>query len=545
MTNQVVTLRPNATSQLGTWTVVGAANAHTALSDNTDSSYVQLTPRCWGDTEILKVQIPAPSLPAGAKIFSVGTRIRIQVVVGFTTPVPRCLHWHRCRHHHDNDFILGIIFYFVRWLFFFRCPKQPITAFVEQQLSLQTTNPEGTEWLVNPDFDLFEVHLGRDDSATNPLRISEVYVDVAYNQPPTATATAPTGTNTANCRPTVTWTYSDTEHDPQQEFRVVLFNSAQYGAGGFSPDTSTSMSDSGWITGDDLSYVLPLDLVNDSYRAYVKVRQVWSGIGDNESTAWSFTGWVQNVAGAPVPTFLSATVDVTQNRVLLQVQPSSSSPVTVAYNIETSLDGGVTWGPVRGGVQIPAAGMSPISLYDYEAPLNKVVRYRALGYRQSGSLRFVSAGYSNILSATPTASDFWLKDPLDPTLNSIVPLAYLGDQVTRQRSQGVFSPIVANDSNQAFKIVVNGPQYGIEGTLQLIFKAADPTDMWEAFKSLDSSGRALLLQYPTGEQHYLTFGPGTTGSDMTYTWEISPATNKVRWRKVQVSYIEVSKPAIT
>lgn len=541
MTNQVVTLRPSATAQLGSWTVVGAATAHQATTDNVDTSYVQLTPRCWTDTQILKLSIPAPTLPAGAKIFSVRTRIRVQRVVGVTVWVPRVICW-QCSREYEDDCVGGRRYYTCRKIVYFPVTRYITSDWVTQDLDSSTTNPLGTEWLVTPDFDQFEVHLGRDDSNANALRISEVYVDVFYNQPPTVSVTAPTGTQTANCRATITWAYTDTEQDPQQAWRGRLFSSAQYSAVGFDPYTSKSLVDTDWTTGDVLQWREQMDLVNGDYRGYIQVRQVWAGLGNLDSTI-GFTQWTQNVAGAPVPVMVSAVVDTNQNRVLLTVQPGGPSPATVSYTLESSQDGGITWQSVRGGIQLNADGTNPVSLYDYEAPLNKVVKYRALAYRQVGSLRFVSAGYSNIVSATPRSNDFWLKDPLDPTLNSIIPIAYLGDQVTRQRSQGVFSPIAA-DGVQTFKVVVNGPQYGIEGTLNLIFKAADATDMWEAFKALDSSGRALLLQYPTGEQHYLTFGPGTTGSDMTYTWDMNPSTNKVRWRKAQVSYVEVARPAV-
>lgn len=752
MADPVVIQRPNATIQSGTWTTVGAANPHTALSDNSDSSYVQLTPRCRQDPDVLKLGIPAPSLAAGAKIYSVGVRIRVQTIVP-PAPPPICLWHHHCRHS-LLDLILGILFFIFRLLFcHWRCPPKPTVVWVEQSLGVSTTNPAGTEWTL-ADFDDYQVHLERDDANGNPLRISEVYVDIDYNLPPTSTATGPTGTNTANCRPVATWSYSDSENDPQGQFQARVFSSAQYTAVGFDPGTSLATVESGWTSGTDLSWQIPLDLVNGNWRVYVQVKQQWPGLSDSIS-AWTFTSWTQNVAGAPGPVMLDAIFEQDLNRIKLQVNPSGPSPATVSYTIFASRDAGITWNPVRGGIQLPGAGTpvasvtavgtaafasgtgtttlavnptavgdllvlgtrldttsnavasvsgggvtewihviqpfagssktfdlwmgvvtasgsstititgnsslaavgvsmfaqqfhssagsgtswsidatgtgrtngsstsvtfptvvpsgsggrayiglgwttntaqttgatsgytvqvagtnnmfvynpnvstsqspvatqntagasttigfvvnaataNPVTLYDYEAPLNQVSQYRAVAFRQQGSLRFVSASYSNIVSATPVISQFWLKDPLDPTLNSPFPIAYLGDAVTRQKAQGIFSVIAG--TQETFKVAVNGPQYGLEGTFNLIFKDTDPQDYWQNFKALDATGHTLLLQYPNGEQHYMVFGPGTTGSDMQWIWDLNANRTQARYYKVQVSYIEVAPVPIS
>src|SRR5260370_14113136 len=91
----VTTVRPNATVQAGSWTTVGAANPHTAVSDNTDTTYVQLTPRCRLDSQRLRLGLPTITIPTGAQISSVGVRIRIQTVV-YPAPQPICLGWFRC-----------------------------------------------------------------------------------------------------------------------------------------------------------------------------------------------------------------------------------------------------------------------------------------------------------------------------------------------------------------------------------------------------------------------------------------------------------------
>lgn len=525
-------LRPNATEQLGSWTVSGAATAHQALNDASDTSYVQLITRCRNEPQVLRLNIgDLTTVPTGAKIFSVGERIRIQCVVNVRPP--RCIRWHRrCR---PFNIVTAIVLLVFRILFGWPCPRRPTVVWVDQVLGYSTTDPEGNEWTVDAVNDL-DVDLGRDDADTTPLRISALYVDVTFNQRPSASVSTPTGTITDTSRPTVTWVYSDPESDPQQAFRVRIFNSAQYSAVGFDPLTSPSVDDSGWVMSDLVTWTGDVELVNATYRAYVQVEQAWAGLGQHRSLV-TFSQWTQNVAGAPNPQILISDFEPAQNRVRLVVAPGGTTPATVSYTIFRSDDAGVTWAPVRGGVQIPADGMNAVELYDYEAPLNLLVQYRAVAFRQLGSLRFVS-DYSNVISVVCDVVVFWLKDPLAPALNMVLPISASGaDQPSRPRAQGVFTPLVA-DGLDARAIVINGPLYGLSGSLELIFTQRDPEgDLWTAFNGIYRSGRTLLLQYPTGEQHYVALG-----GDLSWTWDL--VRTDVRWRRAQIGYTEVEKPPI-
>lgn len=530
----VLTLRPDSTIQLGSFTVVGAGgDADLALRDNTDTTYVQLITRCRLDTQVLKVGVDDISLPTGAKISSVRTRIRIQTVTGFATPQPRCLFWFRCRK--PRNIIVAIILLIFKILFGWKCPKKTTTQFVEQELEYLPLDPEGVEWTVDS-FNDFEVHLGRDDSDNNPLRISEVYVDVDYNQRPVGTAVAPTGTITDNTLPTVQWTYSDPESDRQQASQVRVFNDEQYNAVGFDPLVSPAFAESGWILGEDLSWLLNRHLPNNQYRAYVQVEQVWSGVGTHRSVT-SFVSWTQAVPGPPTPLLAGAFED-DLNRVRLEVTPGGPSPVTVSFNIEASFNAGVDWELIRGGVQLAANGTSTVTLYHDEAPTNILVQYRATAFRELNGIR-VGSDLSATEEVVTSAAVFWLKDPLNPVLNSPLPVAKEGNlPLSRPRSQGVFAPLVA-EGVEAFKIVVTGPQYGIEGQVHLIFTVRDATDLWAAFNRLYQPGRTLLLQFPNdGEQHYVALG-----ADLSWEWMLRG--NNVRYRRASVSLVEVDKPPIT
>lgn len=538
-----VTLRPNSTVQQGSWTVVGAANAHTALSDNVDTSYVQLTPRCRTETVRLKVGVPAPSLPAGARIFSVGVRARVQMVVT-PAPQPKCLCWFECSR--PQNIITTIVQFVVFLLIWLLCPRHPTTAsWTTVQLEYRTSDPDGNPWTVDS-FTNFRVNLGRDDINANPLRISEIYVDVNYSQQSTLSVTAPTGTVTDTSRPTVKWSYASPQSDPQEQYQVAIYTAAQVAAGGFAPFVTTPVNGTnGFILGEESQWTAGVELVNGSYSAYVQTRQAWAGLGTFEGPIASTT-WTQSINGAPAAVLQSATFDSTNNRVVLVFLPSSSSPVTTSFQLQRSDDLGATWGYVRGYVQVPASGMTPITAYDYEAAFNRQARYRVLAFGTVAGVAVPSTQYSNILSVTPTAQSgswIWLKDPFNPLLNSLLPVKYLGDTRVRKRVQGVFEPIAGSLATQ--KVIVSGPVYGEEGTLELIFKAKDPVDYWARFLALDESGHTLLLQWPNGDQMYVRFGPGANGSDMQWQWDIHPDLGTVRYRMVTVAYTETDKPAIT
>lgn len=526
----VLTLRPNGTVQLGSWSLVGAATGHAALSDGSDSTYVQNSNRCELDSQVAIFAIEDIDIPDGAKIFSVRSRARVEKVtpaVGVPSP------------------LLIIIFVQVvvkaavtvnisllfRILIGFICPRPaPSVVWETQDLAYYTEQPAGGEW-TETSFNAFTVRLGRRNAGAN-AKVSAIYVDVDYNTRPVGTATGPTGTVIDTTRPTVTWTYADSEGDPQQAYLVRIFNDAQYLAGGFDPATSTPYTESGWTAGQDLSWVVNRDLVNDTYRAYVWVEQVWNGIGKHRS-APTFIGWVQNVPGPPRPT-VNATYELDLNRVRLDISRGGTTPPTETYNLERSLNLGVTWETVRGGLQlVPDAGGN-VTVYDHEAPLAIVAQYQVIAYRTLGSIK-VASDPSLPVSALPNSLDWWLKDPLASVLNTVLPVA--GDKPNRPRSQGVFAPIVA-DGVEARKIVVNGPSYGVEGELELIFVGADAADtgsLWAAFNTLRNSGRTLLLQYPTGEQHYIQLG-----DDLKWEWGLRR--DQVRYRRATISYTEVTEP---
>jgi hypothetical protein len=376
-----VTIRPNSTSQVGSWSVSGAASAHAALSDNNDASYVQLLGLCRLDSQVLRVGFPVPSIPAGAKVYSVTLRRRVQSAAA-SADVPLCYHWFRCRS--GTVSVAGQQQPVIKSFYNSPCPTTTVAAFTDETILTATTGPNGQAWDVATNLTGLTYDLGRgDSSATTTLRVSEVYLDVAYQQASTVTVTGPTGT-IPDTQPTINWTYASPDSQPQQAYQVAVYTAAQVAAVGFVPFVSTPIqSTGGYLLGEDLQWTLPADLTDGSYSAYVQVQSRWAGPGDYFSAVASTT-WTRTATSAPavipVPVLLSpppaaavfnsAIFDAANNRVGLTFTPGTASstagPIGATGAAATSGGTGTTTLPVSptavGDVLILASNLTSTSL---------------------------------------------------------------------------------------------------------------------------------------------------------------------------------------
>lgn len=548
MSLTTLTVQPIATSQPGWWNVVGAINASAALSDGSDSSYVQLLGLCRLDSQVLRVLFPTPSLPAGAKVYSVTLRRRVQTVTP-SSDVPLCYHWFRSTA--GTITVAGQQALPVKSFYNSPCPVTTTSQWTNETIITATTGPDGQPWDVTTNLNGLYYDMGRGDSSTTAtLRVSEVYLDITYQQRSSVSVTAPTGT-VPDTRPTIKWSYSSPDSQPQQAYMVAVYTAAQVAASGFVPFTTTPIQGTGtWVLGEDLQWTLPSDLTDGSYYAYVQAKSRWAGPGDF-TTAVASTSWTRSAASSsppPAAVLSSAVFDSVNNRVGLTFQPGGSSPVTVAFTVQASRDGGQSWQAIPSLTYIPANGMSAVTAYDYYAPLNVLSQYRLIAY--AGSPMVAATSPSNVLSVTPTGNQHWLKNPANPLQNTPLPVAASKDnqgiKVTKRRLMGTFQ-LLGGAGSKVPPFVVSGPTYGDEYEYELIFIDGDldtPMTLWSAVDQLDRTGGTLLLQQPNGNQLWVRLGPGASGQETEETFDAVPGDpTTVYWRRRKLVMTEVAAPS--
>jgi hypothetical protein len=487
-------------------------------------------------------------------VYSVGLRRRIfTVVAGSDIPVSH--HWFRSST--GTIQVAGQSQAIDKTPFDSDCPTSPTTAtWVEESLGTFTTGPGGKVWDPATNLTGFTYDLGRgDDSTTSLLKVSAVYLDVTYQQASSVTVTAPTGTVTAT-QPTVTWTYASPDSQPQQASQTAIYTAAQVAGVGFTPFVTPPIQQSGVVLGEGLQWTLTSDITDGVYFAYVQATSRWAGSGDFNTVVASTT-WTRAAAPASPPlaaVLSSAVFDAANNRIAITFSPGGSSPATTAFTVQASRDGGVNWLAPDGSPSIPsltyvpANGLSPVTVWDYVAPLNVVSRYRVIAYGQSPLVAATSP--SNVLSATPVDNRWWLKNPANPLQNTVLPVAApktsdAGIKVTKRRMQGVFQ-LLGGPGSQVLPFVVDGPTYGDEYSLELIFIEGDansPMTLWSAVDQLDRTGITLLLQKPDGGQLWVATGPGASGQDTEEDYNALPGDpTTVQWRRRKLIMTQTGAP---
>jgi len=182
----VSTLRPSGTT-VNDGTVTGAANAHSALSDDSDSSYVTLDSHTGGGpaSEVWYGDIGDLTLPAGAVIKSVAVRARLAATAGshgfsatLLTPPS------------GPNIATGTIT--VTW-----STPTTVTIATAASSSLSDGLIDAARLSVAPVLS---------SSPVRAIRVYALYVDVTHVAQPTLTVDAPTGTFTDTNQPSVIWT---------------------------------------------------------------------------------------------------------------------------------------------------------------------------------------------------------------------------------------------------------------------------------------------------------------------------------------------------
>jgi len=243
--------------------------------------------------------------------------------------------------------------------------------------------------------------------ASIATRYVELYVDLVYATVPTVVILSPTGT-TALSSPTVQWTYTQgSDGGPQSRYRAKVFTAAVIAGGGFDPETSTAVYDSGEVASSATSHVVgPFnDMVNCG--AYVKVAQTVNGAA--QWSAWDPQTFTVDITA---PEVLSVVPTAGTGNISVVVNRNTGTAAWTMVTVERSTDSGTTWTFVRGATRAAASG-NTFTVVDYEAPYSTNVLYRA----QAADATTSSVPVNAASQVQWTSTSAWLKNLDNPTLN--------------------------------------------------------------------------------------------------------------------------------
>lgn len=559
----IVTRRPDntVTSSPGNWTKTpGGSTVATILSDDSDLTFLSTTNRSSlpSSFAVFDIQdLTTSDIPDAAAIKTVTLRAKVlQVappggggssflsnIIRFTGEIVEEIF------DEDDDGGLGdFLSRFFRHLFSFPCPTPPGGASPTWQtitIKAYPGSPSGKPW-TRESVNAQVWRVGRSDLSAQLSKMSEFYIDVEFNYAPVLTIIGPNPTTVdGTTRPIITTTYTDIEGDPQAAIRFRIFTADQVAAPGFqledvpavgttpgisaTPPFAHSPGVGDWIAGTSTQWLSTRDLPNGEYVVYAQAKQQWDG--PELLSQWDAYTFTMDVDG-PAKPVVTATPDYVNNWVQLDLIPSGPSPATETYNIYKSDNAGITWQLVWGGWQVVADTITGSAvLVDYLAPLNQSRWYKALSYRTLGTVK-VASDESDIVTAVPLYHEFALKDPFAPSLNQ--PIGWMDDSPEETRAQGVHIPLVASGL-KAYPIVVDGPLQGITGDSKLLFIDSDDA-AWDKWKAIRAAGHTLLLQYPTGEQHWIRLK-----GEAKWSWRTDGNTG-VDFRILEWGYIEVKPP---
>ncbi len=488
--------------------MTGAANAHSALSDDSDDSYVVI-PRAdlWnpaGSGSYYKdaalratLTFPQPTPDSGAVLDYVRVRVRAQRVAGTQgSPEQNSRKVRVLRE--GNKVVYSTTVSAVRWLG--EGDKQKV------EIGDEPTSPSVT--IAGGDYSSTKTAKKTYDQYARSFRVYEVAYDYHYVNKGTVEVTLPADSSTISTGtgPLVTWVPVLDEPDdyPQKRVQVEIFATP----GGGWPAVATDLPsgtpaveyDSAYDTspsaGARTRLTTTTNLIDGTYRAYVRVAQQVNGT--EHWTDWGYSGFTVTANRPGVPTSLTATADDANGRITLsasRVAATAGPPVVAASDYiqfqrrPASSSSEDDWEDIRtdeGDGRVAVTG-STTTYHDYETGNAESFTYRARAVKSYGSADGV--GLSAWTTATASVSwdgtDWWMKSPLDPSKNLKVYLDSLSEE-TRAARQGIFQPIGASTP-----LVVSDTRGSKIGNLTL---RVDTDEEKDALDALIESAQPVLLQ---------------------------------------------------
>lgn len=509
----IATLRPNANVSGGGAFVLGGGGSTVwgNLSDNNDATYIYRTAS--GDRSYV-ADLGTTLLPSTSKV----KRVRAAARVLFNTKPVNWSMW------------IG-----ASWTALTLCPvftrkakNTATTTYYTPWYSPQMFAQTGPE-MSSTDVNSLQMGIADRQSSAQAL-FRDIWVELDIIDQPTVTV-SPGATTTL--RPTIVWAYSDGDGDTQTHYRVKLFSSAQYSAGGFDPETSTPTWDSGEATGEVGSVKVDPPVTNGTtYKAYVKVAHEGPlGSADPYWSAWAAsTAWTPSVTPCTTPT-VSAAYDEPAGRVEVTVTGAAPPAATTqTLRVERSTDGETTWQPVRGWASAAFGSPYTAAVHDYETPLGVDCAYRARVLGETTGGDDVSSAWSTSTTVYPWVGAWQFKCPLEPSLNVLDVQVLADPEIQVEETISTHRPLGADKA-----VTVAGDLYGYDGSYTIRAHDDDTVEQVTAVRDLIRTQNVLYVSDPFGQNKYIRIvSRGLTPSG-------TPDYPRTVWT---VGYVEVDMPAV-
>jgi hypothetical protein len=470
------TVRPNQTPIGASNFAItgGAASINAALSDNLVATYV--TKSSTGNGTVT-VAFGTTSIASGSKVTQV--RLRAQVLCPTSssrlvlTPITRV---------NGVDYAGSALTFSGAY------------SLAEYAGAYFTTAPDGYAWDQDR-IDGLRCRIGDNATGADLSNVYELFFDIQATTQPTITLTAPVSPVTDTSKPTVAWSFSDSDGYDQDYYRVKVFPSSQFAVGGFDPSVDTPLWDSGVVASGDNTALIDYFLTDGvTYRVYVIAAKTVSG--EAFYSTYEYQQFTVNTVPPSTPS-LSASFNQANNYVWLSAsgQSISGSFDSQVFQVQRSDDSGTTWADVIGGSSLVPSGSFLSVLFDYAAPRAVTCGYRV---RSVGTLsgELVSSNWS----ATQNVSvlndgTWWLKAITEPTLNAGNVPVQGGFDVDREEQVGVFRPL-----GRPTAVVVTAGLMGEDGSLTI---RTGTRAAFESAWAVCSHVGTLLMQTPDGDQRFI------------------------------------------
>jgi hypothetical protein len=316
-------LRPNANwNNASAFTISGGSGSvHAALADSSDSTFITRT-----STTIpasYEAEFGTQTLAATERVEFVNLRAR--VTIGTAGSIAISLGVITDRNGREVSYSVP----------FTKANTLTMTT-LDTALKL-TTAPNGQAWTQTLIDNLVVKFADNAIASGDRATLVELFIDVVTTNQPSLTVTAPSGTVTTTTFPSVTWTYADTDGDPQSAYEIKIFEAATYNGASFDVNTSTPTVTTGIVTSSNDGQTLEADLAdNTTFRAYVRVAQLLNG--SNYFSEYAFSEFTIDV-DAPATPLISAFYDEDTAAITLTIFGRTNSLSANQASLETNTAG--------------------------------------------------------------------------------------------------------------------------------------------------------------------------------------------------------------